>query len=83
MPSLTSLAEAILVQARKIDGYLETNHIAYPSFDGEDTLSQLPFELQAECCALANSASELKQLVRGPETGIMDIAFSVRFKLAD
>ena len=70
------MAEAILAQAKKLDGYLESNKIPYPSFD-EDTLDQLPDELQDDRWALANSTNELKKLARGAAMGTMDTALSV------
>ena len=76
MPSLTSMAEASLVQAKRLDAYLESNNIPYPSFE-EDTLDRLPDGLQDERWALANSSNELKKLVRGAGMGAMDTAFSV------
>ena len=76
MPSLTSMAETILAQAKKLDAYLESNDIAYPSFD-EDTLDQLPNRLQDDRWALANSTNELKKLARGAAMGTMDTAFNV------
>ena len=75
------MAEAILAQAKKLDGYLETNQIPYPSFD-EDTLDQLPDELQDDRWALANSTNELKKLARGAAMGTMDTAFSVGILLS-
>ncbi|KAK2593655.1 hypothetical protein QQS21_008659 [Conoideocrella luteorostrata] len=75
MPSLTSMAEAILAQAKKIDAYLEAQGSSYPSFE-EDTLDELPDKLQNERWALANSANELKQLVRGAEARVTDTAMS-------
>lgn len=75
MPSLTSRAEAILAQAKKIDDYLESKNIPYPSFE-EDTLAQLPDELQDDRWALANSTNELKKLARGAAMGTMDTALS-------
>lgn len=76
MPSLTSRAEAILVQARKLDAYLESKSIPYPSFE-EDTLDQLPDELKDDRWALANSTNELKKLARGAVMGTLDMALSV------
>ncbi|KAI0171950.1 O-methyltransferase-domain-containing protein [Hypoxylon sp. FL1284] len=74
MPSLTSMAEAILARAKKIDAYLESRNIAYPSFD-QDTLDQLPDELQDKRWALSNDVDELKQLSRGPAQSTLDVAF--------
>lgn len=76
MPSLTSLAEGILARAKKLDTYLEAHNIAYPSFD-DDTLDQLPDELQDERWALANDVNELKQLSRGAAQGTLDCALNV------
>jgi hypothetical protein len=76
MPSLTSQAEAILAKAKKLDAYLEANNIPYASFD-DDTLDQLPDQLQDERWSLANSTNELKKLVRGAAMGTMDTALSV------
>ncbi|KAI8635443.1 O-methyltransferase-domain-containing protein [Xylariaceae sp. FL1651] len=75
MPSLTSMAESILARAKKLDAYLEAQNIAYPSFD-DDTLDQLPDELQDERWALANDANELKQLSRGAAQTTLDCALS-------
>ncbi|KAI0509541.1 O-methyltransferase-domain-containing protein [Xylaria bambusicola] len=73
MPSLTSLAEGLLARAKKLDAYLEAHNIPYPSFD-EDTLDQLPNELQDERWALGNDANELKQLSRGAAHATLDCA---------
>ncbi|KAL8785195.1 MAG: hypothetical protein Q9195_008728 [Heterodermia aff. obscurata] len=75
MPSLTSIAEAILARAKKLDAYLESNNIPYPSFD-EDTLDRLPDELQEDRWALANSSHELKKLTRGAVMNTLDTIFS-------
>ncbi|KAF2963857.1 hypothetical protein GQX73_g9695 [Xylaria multiplex] len=75
MPSLTSIAESIVARAKKLDAYLEAQNIAYPSFD-DDTLDQLPDELQNERWALANDANELKQLSRGAEQNTLDCALN-------
>lgn len=70
------MAESILTRAKKLDTYLEAQNIAYPSFDN-DTLDQLPYELQDERWALANDVNELKQLSRGATQTTLDCAFSV------
>ncbi|KAJ3578712.1 hypothetical protein NPX13_g1853 [Xylaria arbuscula] len=75
MPSFTSMAETILARAKKLDAYLETHNIAYTSFE-DDTLDQLPDELQDERWALANDANELKQLSRGAAHTTLDCALS-------
>lgn len=69
------MAERILARAKKLDAYLEAQNIAYPSFD-DDTLDQLPNELQDERWALANDANELKQLSRGPAQTTLDCSLN-------
>ena len=73
------MAEAILAQAKKLDAYLESNNVSYPSFD-DDTLDQLPDELQDDRWGLANSCNELKKLARGAAMGTMDTALNVRLR---
>jgi hypothetical protein len=70
------MAESILARAKKLDAYLEAHNIAYPSVD-DDTLDQLPDELQDERWALANDVNELKQLSRGATQATLDCAFNV------
>lgn len=74
------MAERILARAKKLDAYLEAQNIAYPSFD-DDTLDQLPNELQDERWALANDANELKQLSRGPAQTTLDCSLNVSSNL--
>lgn len=69
------MAESILAQAKKLDAYLEAQNLACPSFD-DDTLDQLPDELQDERWAFANDVNELKQLSRGATQTTLDCAFS-------
>ena len=76
MPSLTSLAEQMLAQAKVIDGFLEQKNIPYTSFD-EDTLESLPEEIQKVRWDLLDTSHIFKQLVRGPAHSGLDIAFSV------
>ena len=70
------MAETILAQAKKLDAHLESNKIPYSSFE-EDTLDQLPDELQDDRWALANSSNELKKLSRGAAMGTIDLALNV------
>ena len=77
MASLTSRAEAILAQAKKIDAYLEGKNIPYPSFE-EDTLEHLPVDLQHVRWSLANDSNNLKKLTRGAIMHPIDIIMSVR-----
>ena len=76
MPSLTSIAEDLLVKARQIDAYLEQNHLPEPSFDN-DVLMNLPAELEAVRTSMADGSNDLKNLIRGPVGMTMDIALNV------
>ena len=75
-PSLAARAEAILVQARKVDAYLEERGLPYPSFDN-DPLDELPGELQDTRWSLANASNDLKRLARGAKMNTIDIALNV------
>jgi hypothetical protein len=74
--SLTSRAEAILAQAKKIDAYLEEKNIPYSSFE-HDTLKNLPVEPQDVRWSLVNDSNDLKKLARGAVMHTMGITFSV------
>ena len=76
MPSLVSLAEELLAQAREIDGVLEKNGIPYPSFD-HDTLERLPKEAQELRRELADTSHTIRQVTRGARLSGLDIAFNV------
>jgi hypothetical protein len=76
MPSLTSLAEELLVQARVIDGLLEKNGLSPTSFDN-DTLELLPEDAQRLRWDLLDTSHNFKQLVRGAKLSGLDIAFGV------
>ena len=77
MPSLTSLAEQVLAQAKQLDKYLESKNLPPPSFD-QDVFDDLPAELQNVRSSLASVSNDLKSLTRGPVSSTSDIAFSVR-----
>ena len=76
MPSLVSLAEELLAQAKKIDEVLEQNGIQYPSFD-RDTLETLPEDVQKLRGELCDTSHTIRQLVRGARLSGLDIAFAV------
>lgn len=82
MPSLASLAEELLAQARKIDGVLEQNGIQYPSFD-HDTLEKLPEDAQKLRRELTDTSHKIRQLARGARLSGLDIAFSVSLQVCD
>lgn len=76
MPSLTSLAEELLAQAKQIDAYLETKQLPSPSFEN-DPLDELPGEMQALRYRIFNTSQQFTHLVRGPVMATSDICFSV------
>jgi hypothetical protein len=78
MPSLVSLAEELLAQAKKIDAVLEQNNIPCTSFE-EDTLESLPDDAQKLRWDLLDTSHNFRQLVRGARLSGLDIAFGVLF----
>ena len=76
MPSLTSLAEEILINAKRLDEHLAAQGRPSPSFD-HDTLINLPPELESARDALIDSTHVLKQLSQGPVRTTIDIMFNV------
>lgn len=78
MPSLVSLAEELLAQAKRIDGLLEQHNIPHPSFD-KDTLELLPDVAQKLRWDLLDTSHTFTQLLRGARLSGLDIAFGVLF----
>ena len=76
MPSLTSLAEELLAQAKQIDKHLESKNLPSPSFD-TDVLAALPPELEQVRTSLASISHDLKTLTLGPVGSTTAIIFSV------
>lgn len=76
MPSLTSLAEEALVQARKLDDYLESQGRRPTSFE-TDTLFDLPPDLTAARENLINTTQTLKRLAQRPEGVFEEIMWGV------
>jgi len=77
MPSLTSLAEDILANAKRLDTHLASQNQSSPSFD-HDAFVDLPPQLESARDALVDSTHTLKQLSQGPVRATIDIIFSVR-----
>lgn len=77
MPSLTSLAEEILTNAKKLDEHLTSQNQPSPSFD-HDVLINLPPQLESARDALIDSTHTLKQLTQGPVRATIEIIFNVR-----
>ena len=76
MPSLTSLAEDILINAKRLDEHLATQQQPSPSFD-HDAWINLPPQLESARDALIESTHTLKQLTQGPVRATTNILFSV------
>lgn len=77
MGPLTSLAEEILENAKRLDQYLSSYNLEPASFNN-NSLGDLPFELEASKKALINSTQTLKQLSQGPVGTLMEIMVNVR-----
>ncbi|MCJ1456321.1 hypothetical protein MMC28_006682 [Mycoblastus sanguinarius] len=75
MPSLTSLAEEALVQAKKLDEHLLSQGRQHTSFE-HDTLIELPPDLVEAQEALVNSAHTLKRLALRPEGVLAEIMWN-------
>ncbi|KAI4222618.1 MAG: hypothetical protein L6R36_006006 [Xanthoria steineri] len=75
MVSFTSLAEEILVSARRLDEHLASNNLPSSSFD-HDTLVDLPHNIEVARDNLINTTQTLKQLAQGGVGRAMEIAFS-------
>ena len=76
MPSLTSLAEEILVIAKRLDEHLAAQNQPSPSFD-HDTWINLSPQLESARDALIDSTHALKQLTQGPVRATTDILYNV------
>ena len=76
MPTLTSLAEEILTNAKRLDEHLYSQLQASPSFD-HDALVNLSPQLERARDAIINSAHTLKQLTQGPVRATADILSNV------
>ena len=76
MASLTSLAEEILANAKRLDQHLLSQNLSPTSFD-HDTLAHLPSELESTRKALINSTQTLKNLSQGPVGSSMEMIFNV------
>lgn len=81
MVSFTSLAEEILVSARRLDEHLASKDIPPASFD-QDTLVDLPHDVGAARDHLINTTQTLKRLAQGAGGRAMEIAFSVRIQIS-
>jgi hypothetical protein len=64
MPSLTSIANNLLAQAKEIDAWVEAQGLSPVSFD-DDILKDLPAHLQSARDDLINGGTDLANLARG------------------
>ena len=78
MPSLTSLAEEILANAKRLDEHLASQQQPSPSFD-HDVLGNLSPQLEAARDTLIDSTHTLKQLAQGSMRATVDIMLNVGF----
>ena len=78
MPSLTSLAEEILINAKRLDEHLAAQKQPSPSFDHDDVWINLSPQLEAARDALIDSTHTLKQLTQGPVRATADILLNVK-----
>ena len=76
MPSLTSLAEEILINAKRLDEHLAAQKQPSPSFDHDAWINLSP-QLESARNALIDSTHTLKQLTQGPVRATADILFNV------
>lgn len=73
---MTSLAEEILINAKRLDEHLAAQKQPPPSFD-HDAWIDLPSQLESDRDALIDSTHTLKQLAQGPVRATTDILMSV------
>ena len=76
MPSLTSLAEEILINAKQLDEHLAAQNQPSPSFE-HDALLTLSPQLESMRDTLIDSTHTLKQLTQGPVRATADILSNV------
>lgn len=76
MPSLTSIAEQILANAKTLDEHLATRNSLSPSFD-LDSLVNLSPELEPVRDELINSTHTLNKLAQGPVSATIGILYCV------
>lgn len=76
MASLTSIAEGILVDAKRLDEYTNSKGLEHTTFEKE-TLGNLPDDLEDCRKSLINSTQKLKQLAHGPVGLLLEVLFFV------
>lgn len=76
MASLTAIAEGILADARRLDQYTASKGISASTFEN-DSLSNLPEDLEERRKSLVDSTQRLKQLAHGPVGLLLEVLFFV------
>lgn len=76
MPSLSEIAEQILLNSRRLDEHVLASGLPKTSFEN-DTLGDLPADLEECRKQLVDSTWELKALAQGPMGQLMDVLFTV------
>jgi hypothetical protein len=77
MASLTQLAEQALAAARKLDAFTLPRGLPPTSFTN-DTLSDLPPEIEEERKALVDASQAMKRLSLGATGALLETLFTVR-----
>ena len=80
MGSLTALAEELLANAKRLDQHLLSQKLPSTTFDN-DTLGDLPPEMESARKTLIDLSQDLKQLSQGPVGSSMELIFTVPTQL--
>ena len=80
MASLTEIAQGILANAKLLDEYTTSQGLSSPAFEN-DSLSNLPNDLEDCRKSLVDSTQMLKQLAHGPVGSLLETLFLVSLKL--
>lgn len=76
MGSLTEIAQGILADAKRLEEYTTSKGLSYSTFE-EDTLSNLPDDLEETRKSLIDLTQKLKQLAHGPVGLLLETLFLV------
>jgi hypothetical protein len=76
MASLTKIAQGVLADAKRLDEYTTSKGLGYATFE-DDSLSNLPDDLEDCRKSLVNSTQKLKQLAHGPVGLLLETLFFV------
>lgn len=76
MESLTEIAQGILADAKRLDEYTTSKGLSYSTFE-QNTLSNLPDDLEETRKSLVDLTQKLKQLAHGPVGLLLETLFLV------